>query len=201
MRAFPKHLLEKAELELFKKLHTPEKIQDYLNSLQSNASDSVKSVRRSIKTEKIHCFEGALFAAAVLWFHKQEPLLLDLQTTKDDADHVVALFKKDGYWGAISTTSHSVLRYRDPLFKNIRELALSYFHEYFLADGTKTLRAYSKKPFSLLHHGYDWLFINEELYELGALLNDAPHEKIVPEKLMRKLRKADPLERKAADLV
>jgi hypothetical protein len=200
MKAFPKHLLTKTEKELFDTLSTPQKIQDYLITLPHNHRDSVKSVRRSIKSGRMHCFEGAMFAAAVLWYHGEEPLIFDLMTTNDDQDHVVALFKQDGFWGTISSTQHSILRFRDPVFKNMREIALSYFHEYFLNDGTKTLRSFSKKPFSLLPYGNRWLFDTDELYDIGTDLYDSTHEPIVPKPLLRRLRKADPVERKAASI-
>ena len=92
------------------------------------------------------CLEGAIFAAAVLEFHGGKPLLLDLRTTKKpyDYDHVIAIFQMDGCFGAISKTNHSVLRYREPVYKTVRELVMSYFHEYFLKNGKKTLREYSK---------------------------------------------------------
>jgi hypothetical protein len=87
--------------------------------------------------------EGALLAAAILEFHGQKPLLMDLRSASEDLDHVVALFRQFGCWGAISKTNHAVLRYREPIYKTVRELAMSYFHEYFLDNGKKTLRAYS----------------------------------------------------------
>ncbi len=208
VKSFPKNLLTKTEKSLFTKLKTPSQIQDFLNSLPYNKKDTVRSVRRFIESRETHCLEGAIFASAVLWYHGYEPLLLDLQTTKDDDDHVVALYKKDGLWGAISSTQHSVLRYRDPIYKNLRELALSYFNEYFLNSGKKTLRAFSKKPFSLLNYNknsageipYYWLFGNEELYEIGADLDDALHEKIAPEKNIRNLRDADEIEVRSSNL-
>ena len=102
------------------------------------------SPRRVLATRTAHCFEGALLAATVLWMQGEIPLLLDLATNAQDIDHVVALYKCNGYWGAISKTNHAVLRFRDPVYKTIRELALSYFHEYYLeATGEKTLISYS----------------------------------------------------------
>ncbi|HRH31272.1 MAG TPA: hypothetical protein PK950_01265 [Candidatus Paceibacterota bacterium] len=199
-KTFPKELLTKDEKKLFAKLNTPEKIQDYIAALPTNNSDTVRSVRRSIAAKQAHCFEGALFAAAVLWYHGHPPLLLDLKTHKHDVDHVVAVFERDGLWGAISATNHSVLRYRDPIYKNMREIALSYFHEYFLNSGVKTLRSHSKKPFSLLPYGHAWLFDEDELYDLGADLDDSPHETIAPANAIKKLRKADKVERDAANL-
>ncbi len=201
MVPFPKHILTPKEKKLFERLSTPEKIQDYLNTLPFNDTDSVQSIRRSIKAERVHCFEGALFAAALLWYHGHEPLLLDLATSKHDSDHVVALFKRNNLWGALSATHHSVLRYRDPIYKSMREIALSYFHEYFLHSGVKTMHSYSKKPFSLIRYGERWLIDDAELYDIGADLNDAPHELVAPLAILKKLRKADPVEREAGKLL
>ena len=136
-----------AETKLFKRLNSPKKIQDFLAlKIRHNpARDGVecRSPRRVLREGKAHCMEGALLAAAILEFHGHKPLLLDLRSTSDDLDHVVALFSQFGCWGAISKTNHVVLRYREPIYKSIRELALSYFHEYFLDSGKKTLREYS----------------------------------------------------------
>src|SRR5690606_22648808 len=134
----------KDELKIIKKLNTPSKIQDFLNSLEINIEedgDTSYSPRTVLKKRKAHCVEGAVLAAAILRFHGQKPLILDLETSNDDFDHVIALFNKNGYWGAISKTNHAVLRYREPVYKTIRELVMSYFHEYFLnKNGKKTLR-------------------------------------------------------------
>jgi hypothetical protein len=200
MRPFPKQLLSKEENTLLQSLTTPSRIQDYLNTLQSNNKDTVQSVRETIKKKQGHCLEGALVAAAALWYHGEPPLLFDLQTTKDDKDHVLALFKRDGYFGAISRTSHSVLRYRDPIYKTLRELALSYFHEYFLDAGEKTLRGFSSTPFHLSTTDTEWLVEGNELYEVGAELDDSKHTPLFPPQFTKRLRKADKLERKAASL-
>jgi hypothetical protein len=148
-----KDSLSKEETLLFKKLKTPGTIQDYLDSLPSNferRGETSRSPRLVLAHKEAHCFEGALFAAAVLWYHGKKPLLLDLKTGRGDFDHVVTLFKTNGYWGAISKTNHAVLRFRDPLYKTIRELALSYAHEYFLDNGKKTLLSYSRPFFAFI---------------------------------------------------
>lgn len=193
--------LNASEKQLFKKLSTPAKIQDFLNSIPyNNGPDTCMSPRRVLAKQRAHCIEGAYLAAAVLWYHGERPLLLDLRSTKHDLDHVVALFKRDGYWGAISKTNHAVLRYREPVYATIRELALSYFHEYFLDDGTKTLREYSI-PFDLKKFGTNWITDTEELWEIGAALDDAPHSAILPRTMSPKaLRKADHVEIKAGKI-
>src|SRR3990167_915161 len=105
-------LLTSAERRLFQKLNTPQKIQDYLDALPVNferKGETYMSPRRVVRATTAHCFEGALFAAAVLAYHGQKPLLLDFRTIPSDEDHVVALFKQYSYWGAISKTNHAIL--------------------------------------------------------------------------------------------
>ena len=148
-----------------------------------------------------HCFEGALFAAAALIYHGRKPLLLDLRTTNDDQDHVVALFKEGRHWGAISKTNHAVLRYRDPVYASVRELALSYFHEYFLSNGKKTMRAYSE-PFDLSKLPLEsWFTASDDLVDLVNMLDDSPHMEIVSKDMVKRLRKADLIEIKTFDSV
>ncbi len=193
----------KDEIKLFKKLSTPVKIQDFLNTVPNNfdqGNDTLRSPREMLRKNKAHCMEGALFAAAVFEFHKKPALLLDLKSTQKDLDHVVTLFKQNGYWGAISKTNHAVLRYREPVYRTIRELALSYFHEYFLHDGTKTLLSYSQ-PFNLKKFKReDWQTSAEDLWHIAEALDDSPHIMIVPKQLRKKFRKADLIEINAGKL-
>jgi hypothetical protein len=110
--------------------------------------ETYKSPRRVLKERSAHCLEGAMFASLCLLFAKQKPLIMDLKSDCGD-DHTVALYKVNSYWGAISKTNHATLRFRDPVYKTIRELALSYFHEYFdLKTGKKILESYSE-PFDM----------------------------------------------------
>jgi hypothetical protein len=190
------------EWKILKGLSSPQKIQNYLNLLPFNfeeEGETYMSVRRVIKAGKAHCFEGALLAAAALWVHGSRPFLLDLSTTKHDQDHVVALFVKDGMWGAISKTNHTVLRYREPIYRDIRELAMSYFHEYFLENGNKTLRSYSK-PFDLSRAKINWLTGDEDLFDLVNELDRSPHTQILNRKQVKNLRKADKTETKLFDI-
>lgn len=184
------------------RLDTPEKIQDYLNKLPFNFEkrrETYRSVKKTLEAGEAHCFEGALVAAAALQMQGQKPLLLDIRTVGNiDSDHVVALFRKGKLWGAISKTNHPVLRYREPVYKSVRELAMSYFHEYFLNDGTKTMRSFSK-PFDLSKAKLDWVSSEQDLFELVDALDTWPHEEVVPKG--HKLRKAEKIEIKAGKLV
>lgn len=193
--------LTKAEWQALKSLKTPEKIQDFLNSLPFNfekRGETYMSVLRTLRKGKAHCFEGALIAAAALWVAGEKPLLLDLKSSKKDVDHVVALFQRGGYWGAISKTNHAVLRYREPVYKTIRELALSYFHEYFLPNGEKTMVSFSR-PFDLSRVGKRWLSTRDDLDDLVDALDRSPHEPVREGR--RKFRKADAIEIRAGDIV
>ncbi|MBP9710645.1 MAG: hypothetical protein KBD50_00035 [Candidatus Pacebacteria bacterium] len=198
-------LLSPAERKLFKKINSPARVQDFLEALPHNfsksAGETCRPVRQILQIPKAYCFEGALLGAALLAYHGHQPLLLDLQTIEEDDDHVVALFKENNLWGAVSKTNNPVLRYRDPVYKTIRELAMSYFHEYFLyKDGRKTMRAYSK-PFDLTKYKPEvWVAGKESVAFIAEELDASPHFPVAPTKAIKKLRPATILERKVLDL-
>ena len=158
--------LDRAELRTLQRLNTPVRIQDFLETIPysfDHGRDMLRSPRRVLHEHTAHCIEGALLAVAALWVNGARPLLLDVRATPDDLDHVVALFRSHGYWGAISKTNHAVLRFREPVYRTVRELAMSYFHEYFLDDGRKTMRDYSD-PFDVgRRFGYEWLTTEDDL--------------------------------------
>jgi hypothetical protein len=189
---------------LLKHLSTPEKIQDYLDTLAINYEkngETCLSPLHVIKTGKAHCLEAALLAAAALWLHEEDPLLMELSAAAGDEHHALALFKKNGYWGAISKTNHAALRFRDPIYRTPRELALSYFHEYFLnTTGQKMLRGYTK-PFSLKRFGDSWITSDKDLWSIAYALRAAPHFPLVPAENRRYLRPADQIERKAGSII
>jgi hypothetical protein len=193
----------KAELNLLKKLNTPAKVQDFLNAIPFNfepdGEDVIKSPIRVLRENKAHCIEGAVLGAYILSLHGHKPLLLHLQTTTDDLDHVITLFKINNLWGALSKTNHSVLRYREPIYKNVRELVMSYFHEYFTYDGVKTLRCYSR-PLNLNSFTDDWAQAEEDLWGIDEELDQIKHYDILPKNGERKLRLADPIERQTAEV-
>jgi len=200
-----KKVLSPQEQKLFSSLNTANKIQDYLDGLPINfeaGGDTLYSPRQVIIEQKAHCLEGALFAATALAFHGQKPLLLDLQTLPYDEDHVVTLFRERGHWGAISKTNHAILRWRDPVYTSPRELAMSFFHEYYLSDGIKTLRAFSK-PFDLTRYAPEvWVTAEKNLEDIAVDLDDSPHTPILLPGVSRKnLRKTSGVERRMLDFV
>ncbi len=192
------------EIKLFKRLNSPKKIQDYLDALKINfeqKGDTCYSPRVVIKKRTAHCMEGAMLSAAVLEFHGAEPLVMDLRSEDHDFDHVVAVFKQFGCFGAISKTNHAVLRYREPVYKSVRELAMSYFHEYFDDKGRKTLREYSR-AFNLKHfNSLNWRTSEKNLFKIPDYLDEIKHYKILTSRQVRNLRKADAIEIKAGELM
>ncbi len=192
------------ELATLRRLSTPAKIQDYLDRVPINyekKGDTVMSPRRVLRERKALCLEGALFAAAALWVQGEPPLLLDLRDSDHREDHVVALYRRGGRWGAISKTNHSTLRFRDPIYLSVRELAASYFHEFFMNDnGKKTLVDYSA-PFDLRKLGEGWVTAEENLFDLGDALDRSRHYRLYPARAARSFRRADRMEMRAARLV
>ena len=182
-------LLTPAERRLFARLDAPQKIQDFLDRLPVNFEpdgDTVMSPRRMLKARAAHCAEGALFAAAVMMFHRKPVWLVDLRARPTDHDHVVAVFRERGLWGAISKTNHSILRWRDPIYKSVRELAMSYAHEYCLPSGAKSLLAFSR-PFSLARYApARWVTADDELHWLMDALDNSPHEDVAPKRVKQR---------------
>jgi len=194
----------KKELKIFKSLKTPKQVQDFLDTLKINFEengDTCMSPRMVLKTGKAHCIEGAMLAAVALRFQGRKPLLVDLTTTKNDFDHVITVFKEHNCWGAITKTNHSVLRYREPVYKTIRELVMSFFHEYFLDDGRKTLRSYSMPVNLSKLDNTGWMTSETDVWQVPTLLIKNDHKKILSRSQIANLRKAHKVEIKAGNIV
>src|SRR5258708_12188176 len=169
------------EFKVLRALRSTRRIQDFLDTIpinQERKAETCMSPLMTLRRNRAHCMEGALLAALALWMHGQKPLILDLKTNATDVDHLVALFRKDGYWGGITKTNHSVLRYREPIYRNVRELAVSYFHEYFTDDRKKTLRQYSQ-PFDLRRWPDDWVTSETDLWDLERAIARSPHRALL----------------------
>lgn len=196
--------LEKEKLKILKKLNTPKKIQDFLDGMKMNFEengDTVFSPMTVLGKKTCHCMEGAALAALALRVNGYPPLVVDLTANKLDFDHVIAVFKLDGFWGAISKTNHAVLRYREPVYASIRELVMSYFHEYLDDAGRKNLRSYSAPVNLGIFDKRGWMTTKEEIDYVPEYLADVKHYKILTKKQIRNLRRADQVELKAGDIV
>lgn len=193
------------EARILQSLRTPERIQDFLNAIPQNHEpdgDTCYSPRLVLRHGRAHCMEGAMLAAAALRLHGERPLLLDLTASKNDQDHVVALFRRHGCWGAISKTNHAVLRYREPVYRTVRELALSYFHEYFLqSNGKKTLRSFAGPVDLSRFDRRGWMTYEEDVWYVPEHLCAVPHTAILTRAQIASLRLADDVERRAGDIL
>ena len=169
--------LTPSEKRLLKGLSTPWKIQAFLNSLPYNTEpdgDTCRSPRRVIRDRTAHCFEAALFAAAALRINGWPPLILDLVAVRD-TDHVIAVYKMDGCWGAIAQSNYSGLRFREPIYRTVRELAVSYFEDYYNPQGEKTLRQYSRPVNLSRFDSMGWMTAEEDVWVIAEYLVDISH--------------------------
>jgi hypothetical protein len=190
------------EGRLLRSLGTPRRVQAFVSSLSANfeeEGDTLRSVRGVLRHRKAHCIEAAFTAACALWLQGEPPLVMDL-TAQGDSDHVVALFRRDGCWGAVSKSNHVWLRWRDPVYRSTRELAMSYFHEY-SNEARKSLRTYSR-PVDLRRFAPDlWVTNEEDCWDVGAAIDDVRHYRLITAAQARRLMPRDPTEMRADDIV
>ena len=189
--------LTAAERRLFARLDSAQKVQSFLDRLPANFEvdgEGTMSPRRVLGAGMAHCAEAALFAAAVFAYHGDAPLLMDLRALPSDQDHVIAPFRQRGLWGAISKTNHAILRWRDPIYRSWRELAMSYAHEYCLPGGKKSLLAFSR-PFALTRYApARWATTEDDLNWLMDVLDDSPHVAVAPAAALRSRRRSSAVE-------
>jgi hypothetical protein len=169
------------------KLPDPISIQDYLDALSYNTTDRTFSPRDVVAERKAHCMDGAVFAATALERIGHRPLLVDLRAIDDD-DHVIAVYREQGLWGAVAKSNTTLLRFRAPVYRSVRELALSYFAVYFNTDGEMALYEYSR-PFSLRRYGGQHLSARDIAY-IGNDLDATRHYPIVTRERLKSLPRA-----------
>ncbi len=192
------------EFATLARLATPQKIQAFLNRVPANheiGGESLLSVREVLRQRRAHCLEGAFVAAAALWLHGRPPLVVHLDCDLSDYPHCITVFRKGRCWGAISKTNGGVLRYRDPIYRTLRELAMSYFHEYCDRRGRHTLRSYSR-PFDLRRlDPADWVTSPAACWSVHDRLAALPHFPLVATRQARELSRRDPFETRLARIV
>jgi hypothetical protein len=175
--------LDKEERHVYARLRTPERIQRFLDEEVAYNKEpdgpSSRGPRGVIRTRLGHCMEGALLGAAALRFAGFPPLLVDLESVRDD-DHVLAVFKEHGCWGALAKSNYAGLRFREPVYRTVRELVMSYFEHYYNLQGEKTLRAYSRPVNLERFDRLGWLTAEGNVWEIPEYLCTIPHMKILP---------------------
>ena len=179
------------ELQYLKNLKTPFGIQRCLETYRYRAESVYCCPRQVMREKRAHCFDGALFAAAALRVLGHPPLIIDLRSAENDDDHVLAVFKHRGCWGAIGKSNYVCLAWREPIYRNLRELSISYFEMYFNLAREKTLREYSV-PLDLSRYDKQfWTFRNDSLAAIAEDLDDGKHFDLLSKTQVRELQKTD----------
>ena len=191
--------LTPGEFRTLARLNTPARIQAFLDAIPQNfeiGGQTCLSVREVLRQRRAMCIEGAMLAACALWINGDPPLLFDLKA-KGDYDHVVAIYKRGGCWGALSKTNSVPLRGRDPVYRNLRELAMSYFHEYANRRHQKTLRSYSL-PFDLRRmKPEEWVTNPKHCWNVGWALEAVRHYPMVSPRQVKLLQLRSRVERES----
>ncbi len=183
--------LTRRERRLLSGLTPPWRIQKFLDGLDYDvAGAGCRSARRVLRERTVQCMDGALFAAAALRVQGHRPLVLDLEAVQDD-DHVLALFRGDGGWGAIARSNYSGLRFREAIHPTIRSLVLSYFESYFNLRRQKTLRRYSRPVDLSRFDAIHWMTSEEDLWAIPDYLAGIRHTRLLPARVEKRLSPVD----------
>lgn len=180
-----------AELRRLRALKTPAGIKRFLDAIPYHLAGTAWSPRKVLQEKTAHCLEGAIFAAAALRVLGFPPLLLDLEADQD-TDHVLAVYKIRGHWGAIAKSNFSGCRDREPVYRTVRELALSYFHTYFNLRGERTLRRYSRPVNLARFDRRGWMTTEKGVWFIAEYLVDIPHRPLLRRGLEKHLSRVDP---------
>jgi hypothetical protein len=181
LKSAEKFNLNPQEYRILRSLSTPHKIQKYLDDLPYNKErdgETCRTPRRVLRDQTAHCFEAALFGAAALRLHGRPPLILDLESVRDD-DHVIAIYRDHNCWGAIGKSNYAGLRFREPVYRSLRELVMSYFEHYYNLQGEKTLRAYSRPVNLKRFDSISWMTSNEDVWLIPEYLTTISHTPIL----------------------
>lgn len=186
--------LTAAELRTLRALRTPEGVQRFLDEQVAYNKEpdgpTCRSPRRVLRDRLAHCMEGALLAAAALRVQGYPALLVDLEAVRDD-DHVLAVFRRNDAWGAVAQSNYSGLRFREPVYRTIRELVMSYFEHYYNLEREKTLRAYSRPVRLDQFDSRDWITSETDVWFVPELLCEVRHYPVITRAMERKLALVD----------
>ena len=182
--------LSPAHVRTLRALKTPAQIQRFVDAIPYQYANTAWSPQRVLQERKGHCLEGALVAAAALRVNGHPPLLMDLEAVHDD-DHVLAIYRVRGLWGSIAKSNFAGLRFRAPIYRSLRELALSYFEHYYNLRGQRTLRSYSRPVNLAKLDGRQWMTSEDDVWCVPEALIAARHYALFPEKVARSLPRLD----------
>jgi hypothetical protein len=179
-----------SELRVLRGLKSPVGIQRHLDALPYNLSYTARSPRKVLHDRIASCLEGGIFAAAALRVLGFRPLIFDLEA-KQDTDHVVAIFKLRGHWGAVAKSNFSGCRYREPVYRTLRELAMSYFNIYFNLRFERTLRTYSRPVNLARFDRLNWMTTDKPVWFIAEHLCEIPHVRLLTSAMEKNLTRLD----------
>jgi hypothetical protein len=179
-----------AELRTLRSFKTPHGIQKFLDRLPYHLAMTAWSPRRVLHEKTVHCLEGAIFAAAALRVLGYPPTVIDLEAHRD-TDHVVAVFRERGYWGSVAASNYAGCRYREPVHRSLRELAISYFDVYFNLLGERTLRTYSQPVDLARFDSMRWMTTEEDVWDIPNYLVTIPHTRLLTPQQEKNLHRLD----------
>lgn len=186
--------LDAQERKIFDSLKTPAAIQCFLDHEiaynQEPNGHTCYSPRLVLRNRLAHCMEGALIAALALEHLGYPPLLMDMEAVRD-SDHVIAVYRVRGFWGAVAKSDYSGLRSREPVYRTLRELVMSYFEHYYNPEGEKTLRTYSRPVNLRRFDKLDWVTREADVWEIPNYLCEIPHRPILKRGMERRIAPMD----------
>lgn len=179
-----------AEIRKLRSLKDPHGIQRFLDDMPYHLADTAWSPRRVLRDGTSHCFEGAMFAAAALRVIGYPPLVFDLEA-EHDTDHVVAIYRVRGHWGAIAKSNYTGCRYREPVYRSLRELAMSYFDVYFNLRRERSLRTFSRPVNLARFDDREWMTTDKHLWFIAEYLFTIYHYPLLTPAMIKKLHRLD----------
>ena len=187
----PRFGFSPAELRKLRALKTPAGVQRFLDELPYNLSFTARSPKKVLHDCTASCLEGGIFAAAALRVLGFPPLIFDLEA-EQDTDHVVAIFRVHGHWGAVAKSNFTGCRYREPVYRSLRELAMSYFNVYFNLRGERTLRRYSRPVNLARFDRRNWMTTQKPVWFIAEYLCEIPHTPLLRSTMEKNLSRVDP---------
>jgi hypothetical protein len=183
--------LTKSERQIIAQLTTPSKIQAFLDQFPYS-TESIYRCPLCVFRERIaHCFDGALFASAALRRLGYPPLVLNILPNDRDDDHMLALYRRDRHWGAIAKSNFVGLRFREPIYRTLRELVMSYFEQFYNVEREKTLRSYTVPLNLKAFDRFNWMTSDEPLERIGKRLDEIRKVRILTRNMIAGLSLVD----------
>jgi hypothetical protein len=186
-----KRLLTKQERRILSGLKSPARIQSFLDSIPYSTVDFYRCPLRVLRERSAHCFDGALFAAAALRCIGFPPLIIDMLPNDRDDEHLLAVYRIADHWGAIGKSNFAGLRFREPVYRDLRELVMSYFEQFYNIEREKTLRGYTRTLNLATFDGVNWMASDKDLEAIATHMDEIQRRPLLTKSMVRRLSLLD----------